>query len=376
MVTTRRAHRERMEISRWLPNEVLVHIIQHTLKTDQAALARVSKLFRDLCLPILYREVGIFEAISAIPSFCSGLIENPCRAHAVRSFTLNVPYSRYHGHPEIPGDLILATLKLMLRLAHLTVSGYAFDILLRGHVLLEEAKFPELISCNLWVPSTSPEGFWTNPSDLAVAFLGHHSTLRRIHLQSDYDMVAPQSVRVSLPNLEFFEGDAAFVLAIDAIGLKEVHLLWSYKDNAIDKIFARISSMTNPDLPFISSHVCLGDRCNEIVASVSKHMPHTRTLRLRPSFMSQLSHVLPQDTIRHITECLPRFTDLVHLAIDGGPAYNSIEDWSTVEQWREACPTLGAYCLNRFAWRKVDGRWEECDLEEFGALSGSDTTFH
>ncbi|KAJ6477627.1 hypothetical protein C8R45DRAFT_1007502 [Mycena sanguinolenta] len=373
MVTTRRAHRERMEISLWLSNEVLVLIIKHTLKTDQAALARVSKLFRDLCLPVLYRDVKMVKATSAITSFCSGLIQNPCRAHAVRSFALTVPYRRYRGHPDILGDSILATLKLMLRLAHLSVSGFTLDAH-HGRVLLEEINFPELISCNLWVSSTSPEGFWTNPSDLAVAFLGRHSTLRRVHFHSDCEMVAPQSVRVTLPHLEFYEGDAAFVFAIDAIALKEVRLFWTFKNKAVDKILARISSMTNPDLPFISSHTYSGDRCTEIVASVSKHMPHTRTLRLCPSFMSQLSHVLPQDTIRHITECLPSFTNLVHLAIVGGSAYDNIEDWNTVERWREACSTLGAYCLNRFAWKKVDGRWEECDLEEFGVLSGSGTT--
>ncbi|KAF7340874.1 hypothetical protein MSAN_02116900 [Mycena sanguinolenta] len=188
-------------------------------------------------------------------------------------------------------------------------------------------------------------------------------------------MVASQSLRVSLPNLEFYEGDAAFILGIDAICLKEVQLTWHDIDDAdVDKIITRLSSMTNPDVPFVSSHQYLGDPCHQIVTSVSMHMPHTKTLRLHS--LVDFFALLSQDTIRHITEYLPRFTGLVYLAMEwcigSFPTSGADEDEDriAVEGWGEACPTLEACCLNHYGWRKVDGRWEEYPIKEFWALAG------
>ncbi|KAF7361570.1 hypothetical protein MSAN_01191000 [Mycena sanguinolenta] len=216
MVLIQRAHQESMEISQWLPNEVLLHIIEHSPKADQATLSSISKLFRGLCLPVLYRVVKI-KGYHAMKSFCSGTIENPSRGDSVRSFTLDVPYSSSHieGHSA----LILAALKLMPKLEHLSVSESILDTH-HGHLLLEQGSFPQLISCNLWVPSDALDGFPAKPSDLGVAFLARHSTLKRVHLHSEDEMVPPQPVRISLPNLELYEGNAAFILAIDAIALK------------------------------------------------------------------------------------------------------------------------------------------------------------
>ncbi|KAJ6511008.1 hypothetical protein C8R45DRAFT_965887 [Mycena sanguinolenta] len=91
MVLTRRAYRQSMEISRWLPNEVLVHIIQLSSKADQASLSRVSRLFHDLCLPVLYRIVEI-KCDDAVDSFYSAIIKNPSRGDFVRSFATAALY--------------------------------------------------------------------------------------------------------------------------------------------------------------------------------------------------------------------------------------------------------------------------------------------
>ncbi|KAF7361552.1 hypothetical protein MSAN_01188800 [Mycena sanguinolenta] len=374
MVLTRRAYREKMEISRWLPNEVLVQIIQHSAKADQATLARASKLFWDLCLPVLYRIVKLKNPRS-ITFFCSKIMEIPSRADAVRSFTLNVPFNK---HDEIRCDLILASLKLMLSLDHLSLSAFALDTR-HTVMLLEQCSFPQLISCDLWAPSDIKDLFQIPPpplsksSDLTAVFLTRHSTLKRIQFHSVYRMVASRSVHAPLPNLEFYAGHARFILSINAIGLQAVELVWYTEDDeVIDEIVTGISSMTRPNFPFVSSHSYWDDPC-QIVTSVSKHIPHTKTLRLQCLELSFT--ILSQDTIRYITRCLHGFTGLVYLELGytrNFPAPgvdDDSEDRIAVEAWGKACPTLEACCLNLSAWRKIDSHWETFSMKEFWVLA-------
>ncbi|KAF7361588.1 hypothetical protein MSAN_01192900 [Mycena sanguinolenta] len=353
-----------MDISHWLPNELLVHIIQQSPNADQAALCRLSKLFRDLCLPVLYRAVKLKDPCSST-AFCSGIIENSSRADVVRSFILDVSYEDF----RIDGrdDLVLASLKLMSRLEHFSFSGLMLDANHHSRILLEEYHFPQLISCNLWFPT-----FSTPLSDLVALFLTRHPTLKRVHLHSNSRMVTSRSPRISLPNLEIYVGKAPFILGIDAIRLKEVQLTWSDTDSAdVDKIISRISSMTNPKLPFVSSHIYSSDNYSQIMISVSTHMSHTRNLRLRRSKKSlwfySVNH--DRDMIRHIMECLSGFTNLVYLTINWAH-HSKAENWSVVERLVKVCPTLEACCSSRDAWRKVNGQWEECELEEFEVLAG------
>ncbi|KAJ6456945.1 hypothetical protein C8R45DRAFT_1082019 [Mycena sanguinolenta] len=142
MVLTRRAYKTAMEAFRWLPNELLVHIIQYSATADQASLSRVSRLFHELCLPALYHIVHIQHS-DAVDLFCSAVIDNPSRAAAVRSFTVNVCR---HRHPPRQ-HLILAALKLMSTLDHLSLSSYALDPVvddIHQLPLLEEYNFSEL----------------------------------------------------------------------------------------------------------------------------------------------------------------------------------------------------------------------------------------
>ncbi|KAF7361579.1 hypothetical protein MSAN_01191900 [Mycena sanguinolenta] len=381
MVLTRRAYREKMEVSRWLPNELLVQIIQHFSKAEQATLCRICKLFRDLCLPVLYRDVKI-KNTQSVHSFCAGVIENPSRADTVRSLVLDLPYNPY---TRIRRKLILTSLKLMLRLTHLSISPCVLDNRHGGRcALLEECSLPRLISCDITVPrwGVLDSPLQNSTADLVAVFLARHPTLKHVRIQVDsYDsgscrMVTSPSIRVSLPNLECYEGDAVFMPAIDAMDLKEVRLVWPSKDEDIEKIVTRISPMTNPDVSFICSHVYWGDRSlDQIMTAVSTHMPHPRTLRLR-CFGTFPFSTLNHNTIRRITECLPKFTKLVHLAIHHGRDYyaasrgNKDKDRVAVKRWGESCPTLEACFLNYYAWRKVGGRWEEYSIEEFWILAG------
>ncbi|KAJ6510760.1 hypothetical protein C8R45DRAFT_921476 [Mycena sanguinolenta] len=247
-VWARRALMENMETSLWLPNEVLFYIMQHTPKADQAVLSRVSKLFHTLCLPVLNRDVKI-KGSRSISLFCSGIVQNPSRANAVRSFILarwaaESPYSSalvthrpdrpYENRVKIRNNLILASLQLMLRLNHLSISPFVLDESRHCRSLVEKPNFPRLISCNIWVP----DGL------LVEVFLAQHSNLKRIYLHSRHCMVPSESVRISLPNLEYYEGDAVFILTVDAVRLKEVQLTWhSADDGDVDEITITLSSI-------------------------------------------------------------------------------------------------------------------------------------
>ncbi|KAF7340891.1 hypothetical protein MSAN_02118600 [Mycena sanguinolenta] len=364
MVLTRRAHRL-AEIFHCLPNEILIEIIQHSHKADQATLSRVSKLFHDLCLPVLYRDVKISTghvmlASIAIRSFFSGIMESPAGADVVRSFSLHVP----HDYFEIDhrSGLILATLKLMSRLNHLSIFGSALNSR-HWDMLLEQYNFPQLISCNIWAPGASP---------LLEAFLTRHSTLKRIHIQPGYRrIVPPQSASISLPHLECYHGDASFLPAIDVTNLKKVQLNWHPDDDVdVDKIIIGVSSMvqTKSHLQFV--HIYLDDdHLRQILTSVSNHIQHTKTLRIRANSIMRLKPT----TFHHITACLRRLTGLVYLEIgyNGGHWQSAAkaEDGIMAEECGAACPTLEGCCFHGRAWRKVDGRWEEYPVSEFLVLA-------
>ncbi|KAJ6506713.1 hypothetical protein C8R45DRAFT_1175906 [Mycena sanguinolenta] len=331
---------ESTENPRWLPNEILEQIMEHSATATQATLSRVSRLFHDLCVPVLHRVVEIKDS-NSVASF-----------YAVRSFTVDMLL----GETNPRGNLLLASLKLMLRLDHLFLSESASDDEERS-ILLREHIFPQLLSCDIWTP-------WNSDcelvSDLVAAFLARHSTLKRVYIHPCDRIPASQSIRVCLPDLEFYGGEAEFILGIDAVHLKEVQLIWSEDDTK-------------------RPH-------KKIVASVAKHMPRTKILRLQYSLLIQVTFHFPtrsslaapqlvaQDKIRPITECLPRLTGLVYLAMEQmGTSTSGADpnvDRIAVEGWGEACPTLEACCLNNSGWRKVDGRWELCPIKEFWTLAG------
>ncbi|KAJ6511017.1 hypothetical protein C8R45DRAFT_1207790 [Mycena sanguinolenta] len=376
MVLTRCAYRESMEISRWLPNEVLADIIQHSPKVDQASLSRVSRLFHNLCLPVLYSIIEIRHPDICV-LFVSAIVENPSRADLVRSFAVDFS----HDPTILPtpcSDLVLASLKLMPRLDHLFLCAFALDGR-HAVILFEEFNFPQLTSCDIWAPWGTYGGSLTTKqkSDSVALFLARHSTLKRVHIHPAEMLVPSRSIRASLPNLQCYSGYAALIPTIDASGLQSAHLNW-FNNADTEEIILAISLMAKPDFPFVFSHTYLGDPrdspLNLIVTSMSKHIPHTRILRLRS--LTATFEIAAQDAICHVTKCLPHFTDLVYLTMEWGinpsTADNLLSDMgrTAVEGWGNACPTLEACRLNHYAWRKDNGRWEECPINKFRVLVG------
>ncbi|KAJ7642860.1 hypothetical protein B0H17DRAFT_1339176 [Mycena rosella] len=369
MVLTRRAYKA---ISRWLPNEIITEIIQATPPSDQASLCRAGKLFHALCLPLLYRVVDLKTDASVTAAFCSTIISNETIAGIVRSFT------GFEG----PGRLRVDLLRALVGLEGLTVNlselhGEDFKELLRW-------TFPNLVQCTLWINHT--DWFSTQREDTMASFLIRHPRLENICVE-DWCTLVPRpskSARIPLLQLQHLRCPVEMVPSINARALKKARIYWESLDEVVERTFVAFKSMTCPDVPFVLSNVGGDNHFKEIVNSVSRNIPHTKTLQL---FLSQL-HIIHDDVIRDIEKCLPIFTGLTFLSIEYmsrhrtsyNPTAPTLHDEEEarirVISLAAACSTLEACCLHRYAWRKVAGVWEKYSLEDFKALAGISWTDH
>ncbi|KAJ7687231.1 hypothetical protein B0H17DRAFT_1332495 [Mycena rosella] len=330
MVLTRRAYKA---IPRWLPNEIITEIVQAAPRSDQASLCRVSKLFRDLCSPILYRVVDL-EANASATDFGDTVLSNAALAGLVRSYSVHFPGA-----------------------------GMAGDALRFSQVLADSSKALVRLEAFLGIAN----GHWSDAEqhDRLASFLIRHPGLEKLHIQGFPHTLTPSSasVRIPLPRLQHLRCPPRIIPSIVALRLKRVQLYWNDDDlDEVENIFVALKAMTASDVPLICSNNFV-QYLYEVVDSVSRNLPHTKTLQLDSYHSPPLNEV-----IGHLKNCLPRFTGLAFLSV-----YNSSWDIPTQEEisvLRDACPALEAYRLQRRAWRKVDGMWETYPWTDFDALAG------
>ncbi|KAJ7473380.1 hypothetical protein FB451DRAFT_1249135 [Mycena latifolia] len=340
-------------ITQWLPNEIITEVIEATNSADLLSLCRVSRLFHELCLPIVYRSVQVVHRTQTL-AFCTALFETPTRAEFVRSFSAFMP-----GY--MASNVSLKAIKLMLRLEHLTT---------HDRNLLRGCTVPNLVSCRIGFKSGTSE------PDMLASFLTRHPTLRhvRVDIASRF---TPPTVPIALPNLQRFDGPASFIpLMLPVVapcGLREARLFWHRGETSsntdIDKILVALQALTSPDTPFVSSYEFHTDLFIPIVTAASKHMWHVKVLQVEANSLT-----FEPTEIHCITACLPRFTSLEYIAVNFRNSslleYEPHTDRPVVESWADACPTLEACYLNAVAWRKVNRAWEEWNMTEFGMQAG------
>ncbi|KAJ7100517.1 hypothetical protein C8R44DRAFT_353368 [Mycena epipterygia] len=377
MVLTRRAHKA---ISRWLPNEVLTEIIEAFPNlADRASLCRVSKLFHALCLPILYRVVHLDVNLHSAVTFSSSLKENSTRADAIRHLIVTSTTG-----PRLPDSVVARIsmltelLKLMQKLEHLSINpvvwygpeGPSHDY----RPVILQSTFSGLLSCV--IPMI--EGFVVDLEDphidLLGSFLSRHPKLTRIHVRGQ--LLRAPSARISLENLQYYRGPGILLPSLDVgIGLREARIEWSSSEiDDLENIIVSLNSLTRHDIPFTFCTEDCDDDVDalQIMDSISRNIPHTKTLRLACLvYFSYYTHEEIANTSRHIRECLPRFTGLVYLGMEGHwPLKNEAESQIEVKAWGDVCPTLEACSLDDGAWRKVNGVWEQYSIEDFRVLAG------
>ncbi|KAJ7084641.1 hypothetical protein B0H15DRAFT_848419 [Mycena belliarum] len=370
------SQRAKKAISPRLPNEIITEIIQATAKKDRACLCRVSKLFHGLGLLVVNRTVRLSHYASA-SGFCSGIIANPDRGLAIRSFTvlcIEDPWPDLQVDDAVTlSHLLIEAMKSMSGVEQLYIDPY---VLLQPYrFTLLELSFPRLLVVDIGPPDSNRDLESSPVLDRVASFLARHPTLTRVRVSARGLRHPPSlSVRIPLPNLQYFDGTSALVSSLIVRGLRGAAISWDPCDKPaieIDKIIRTLSLLTTPEIPFFSSHDYRPGFAKYIVAAVSKHIPHTRTFHLRSATFRQLE-LLGAETSHCMMTCLPRFTCLRYFAMDRvlDIAWDDEEDRVTVEGWGSACSTLEACCLNNRAWKKIDGGWDVYSMADFRVQAG------
>ncbi|KAJ7366192.1 hypothetical protein DFH08DRAFT_833685 [Mycena albidolilacea] len=332
-------------IAQWLPTETLIEIIETLPKTDQLTLCRVSELFHDLCLPAINRVVVLRDYAHA-KTFLEGILANPSRACAIRSFTvtdraciLRRPQQDWKKTMRSFADLLINLVKLMVpQLEHLSICP---DLLATDHGIdLQLYTFPRLLSCHI-SPHTARDSE-TQTSTLAADAL------------------------------------ATFIPAMMAHELGEARLYWGGRED-IERTVVALRSMTGPDIPFVSiNNGTETHQCTALVEALATHIPNIKTLHMRAATDWGSPDRI---TIDHLTAYLPHFKGLMYLALEDALSDREVDEESysvrdkmhtVVVNWAGICPTLEACCLHEFAFKKtVTGTWDFCTRQVFSDLTNA-----
>ncbi|KAJ7612244.1 hypothetical protein FB45DRAFT_1118106 [Roridomyces roridus] len=346
MVLTRNGHRARMQITRWLPNEVLSQIIQFAPLADQAVFCRTSKLFHALSLPIVNRSVCIeTETLDtdSIAAFCLSMIQNPERAGATREMAVmfNNPDRE---REEANYGKILNTIKLMLNLEDLSLLDYTESLALLDHPQglssmcsgMANLNFPHLSSCRLVVASIDEK----NHAPI-MHFLTRHPNLTHLRIWVAFrDTHPPPASRLRLPKLRHYEGTSIFLSYILTERLKRAHVsVWGWDALETEQIVESLRSLTDPNRLFTLSNDYdeLDSQeglttLRESLRALSSRMPYITSLRVRSSTSI---HAQIQPVLENLTLSLKPFERLVFLAAtqDTGPAPPQSDVRAAIKKW-------------------------------------------
>lgn len=118
-----------------------------------------------------------------------------------------------------------------------------------------------------------------------VPFLRRHPNLTRLRIGADEDITVAKGTSISLLRLEHFDGPTTLIRSLVVRCLREARLDWccvhtSTAVNSVETTVAALASLTDPGIPLLSSHeYVLSADFEHIITSLSKHIPHTKTLR-------------------------------------------------------------------------------------------------
>ncbi|KAJ7612205.1 hypothetical protein FB45DRAFT_940093 [Roridomyces roridus] len=371
MVSTRRAQKARMLITRWLPNEVLTHIIGYLYRPDQATVARISRLFHGLTLPLLNRTIvlDMVDRPDIIWELCLTFTDHPERADAVRSLTI---MNSSWGESNLDFSQLFETINLMKQLEYLHFEdGRSHDALISR---LSVLSLPDLSTLHMIFPQSDLR-------NTAVSeFLSRHPTLTHVHLwdidDSESDPTPPDRELLGtpnlLPNLQLYQGTTQFLDAFCTRSLEAARIC--VHQGNIHKVLA-LEELRDPALPFaLSLDIRVkDDEMREVLEFLAEHATYITSLQIRI-----LGRRFPDEItacIDSITQFLPQFPNLGNLELNHD-FYNSPllavseEAWQT---WIGIAPTLRACCVGKRAWQKVDqleSQWVEYTRNKFEAQAG------
>ncbi|KAF7364087.1 hypothetical protein MSAN_01067600 [Mycena sanguinolenta] len=346
-----------------LPFDILIDIIESLPKKDQFSLCYVSQGWSEVCLFVINRVV-LLRSVREAKAFLLGVQTKPGRAVAIRSFAI-----AEYLYPRIESIKILLEDVIKLMIPHLQHLSVPSDLL--GAFTLHHGTFPNLISynCN---PYTYSE---PHPDVTFIGFLKRHPDLTNLCVRAlGNASTSPTLLRVHLPNLQWFDGDAKFLPALTTQQLREARLTWSWGDDFEQPIVA-LRSMASPGMPFasINNGINYERERRYLVEALATHLPNLKTLHMRAAINVGW---LEEDTLEYFTTQLPRFKRLRYFAIEDMLSYRSAFRSEhqimhpVVVNWARVCPTLEACCIHQFCFKKNGGEWVFCTRKEFHDLTG------
>ncbi|KAJ6464050.1 hypothetical protein C8R45DRAFT_1107623 [Mycena sanguinolenta] len=371
-------------ISQWFPNELLTQIVKAASKrADTAALCQVSKLFYGLSVPILYHSVYLKAdtngSSDCIAEFCYSIASNPFLAPLVRFVRVDTMFE-----DRLQTNLVLESFKI---LAHLEV--LSIKLWLKTEIELDKFRewtFPRLAKCHLGLIVDTK---WhlglivdTEPGTASVlsAFLSGHPGLTSFWFWAATHLVVTEPFFISLPNLQYFRGRASLTPALMTGHLRGARLDWGQEgDNNgdIEKTIIALKQMTSGGTPFICANDACDDQFAKILRSLSTNIPYITTLEMRVFGIDNSGE--PQRSrdkmVAHVKEYLPHFECLAFISIEiGCPTWSNRFSHKEAERattdFDKLCPTLEACSFTDFAFKKVNGSWEEFPDMDFYELSG------
>ncbi|KAJ7614135.1 hypothetical protein FB45DRAFT_1064946 [Roridomyces roridus] len=370
MVLTRRAHRARMLITLWLPNEVLTEIIQYANRPDQAALCRVSRLFHGLVLPILNRAISLrlvdkegrpYEPI--LTSLLQSLIRNPERADAVQSLSF---IRKWAYKAPVDYDLLTDSIKLMRNLESLSFNDYRERTIITRLACL---SFPNLSRCRIRMSRIGVSA----AMDLATFLSQHHSIVRLVlripGIQGGANSLEP-GLNL-LPNLRQYQGTGLFFDRLATRYLQAAQFLLS----EIESDVQALKSITNPHVPFVLSREfasrALDNSIQKILSPLSVELPLIGSLQLRVYDIH--TGPLGIDALQYVAAQLPNFTQIAYFSLTSPELEFFVDaesDQAAFETWVAAASTLIGCCIGNVARRKFREEWEPLSVEDFHKQAG------
>ncbi|KAK7034397.1 hypothetical protein R3P38DRAFT_2518958 [Favolaschia claudopus] len=328
MVITRSAKRSKSIIA-WLPNEVLFSVVAHAAQSDLLSLCLTSHLMRNIARRFLYCEV-LIDTVKQLKLFVRGGAKRKFipLLSLVRKFGLNQNLRLYAQFSTSYQASLTSTVTKMINLSLYLAKPVQL------HKLLREGIFSDLLTFRYIVqPATASE---------FLSFLDKHSTIDTLTFASECPSPIHFPERPSLPSLRVYEGPSWGLSMFDAP--TSVSLMWYTDATDPDCCLARLKKARGSIVILTVSHT---PRAEDILAEVSRHLPHVRVLRLRSSVAKSAG--LSTGEATEIASHLRRFTALRLLefpAIDYNTEFRLDYDRQALTLWQDVCKTISSVILS------------------------------
>ncbi|KAJ7589838.1 hypothetical protein C8J56DRAFT_1025175 [Mycena floridula] len=336
-VLTRRAALAQKSILNVLANELTTEIISLCDLKTQAILCCVSKLFRQLSEPMMYRIVVLegrlvdSELVFPHAAFASALSAKPHRGAWVKDLDCATM------HP-LSDDTHLQAATLHTILSRTTeLRRLCLTIWKTEWEYLEGCSFPELCSLRISMCGFERDANRPQPSSTIASFLNRHPALSCLSIF----MADPIPFLISLPNLLIFEGTHSTcntTLLENSPKLRSVNLQINNENLNVLKDLSRFRLCNEV---FIQGDDGLEpdgeNHLQEILDILKRHLPYLRSLTILLLFCGD-GPAFASTIVEHLG-------DFKHLESFGCLTLNSLcsteqQRDSILDSWIKSCPTL------------------------------------